>query len=117
MNAPTGYSSSVKRQLAAVDVDPALGDGIRFGEDGWVFGRASYDDYRAAAVQAGAAPLDAEPPSVEAALERFGRMATPEVSAVCDLPEVRAEAELWRLAGEWRVRPVRVLSGRLWERA
>ena len=90
---------------------------FRFGDDGWVFGRASYDDYRAAAEEAGAVRAGSEPPTVEAALARFGRMATPEVVAVCDLPEPRAEAELWRLAGEWRVKPVRVLSGRLWEPA
>ena len=90
---------------------------LRFGKGGWVFGRASYDDYRTAAEGAGAVRAGVDPPSVEAALARFGRMATPEVVAVCDLPEPRAEAELWRLAGEWRVKPARVLSGRLWEQA
>jgi hypothetical protein len=53
-------------------------------------------------------------PSVEEALRRFGRMATPEVAAVCDLPGPRAAAELWRLAMEWRVTPQRVLGGELW---
>ena len=38
-------------------------------------------------------------------------MADVEVEAVCDLPEARAQAELWRLAGELRARPVRVLDG------
>jgi hypothetical protein len=37
------------------------------------------------------------------------------VEAVCDLPGPRANAELWRLAAEWRVRPLRVLTGTLWE--
>lgn len=90
---------------------------LRFGDDGWVFGRASYDDYLAAAERAGAQRAEAGPLSVEKALGRFGTMASPEVAAVCGLPEPRAEAELWRLAGEWRVRPARVLSGRLWEPA
>ena len=52
-----------------------------------------------------------------AALGAFGRMATAEVEAVCDLPGPRAHAELWRLAAEWRVKPVRVLTGYLWEPA
>jgi protein-disulfide isomerase-like protein with CxxC motif len=43
-------------------------------------------------------------PTVEEALRRFGRMATAEVAAVCDLPGPRAPAELWRLALEWRTR-------------
>ena len=89
---------------------------LRFGDGTPLFGTTPYDEYRAAAITAGAAPLDEDPPTVDAALARFGRMATPELVAVCDLPEPRVEAELWRLAGEWRARPVRVLSGRLWER-
>jgi hypothetical protein len=51
------------------------------------------------------------------ALARFGSMATVEVEAVCDLTGPRASAELWRLATEWRVKPVRVLTGELWEPA
>ena len=90
---------------------------LQFGEGQPLFGSTPYGDYRAAAIAAGAAPQDREPPDVEAALGRFGRMATVEVVAVCDLPEPRAEAELWRLAAELRARPVRVLSGRLWELA
>jgi predicted DsbA family dithiol-disulfide isomerase len=75
------------------------------------------DDLRAALVQAGAQPADDPRPDVVAALERFGRLASIEVEAVCDLPAPRAHAELWRLAAEWRVRPVRVLTGMLWELA
>lgn len=88
-----------------------------FGGDSWLFGHTPYDESRAAAIAAGAAPLDADPPTVEGALARFGRMATPELVAVCDLPEVGVESELWRLAGDWRAKPLRVLSGRLWEPA
>ena len=50
-------------------------------------------------------------------MRRFGRLATPEVAAACDLPGPRAAAELWRLASEWRVRPVRIVTGELWELA
>jgi hypothetical protein len=56
----------------------------------------------------------AAPLGVEEALRRFGAMATVEVAAACDLPGPRAAAELWRLAGEWRVRADRVLTGELW---
>ena len=73
------------------------------------------DDLRAALAQAGGRPAGEPSPDVPAALARFGRMATAEVEAVCDLPGPRANAELWRLAAEWRVRPVRVLTGTLWE--
>jgi predicted DsbA family dithiol-disulfide isomerase len=73
------------------------------------------DDLRAALAQAGARPAGEPSPDVLAALARFGRMATAEVEAVCDLPGPRANAELWRLAADWRVRPVRVLTGTLWE--
>lgn len=89
------------------------------GEDGarhWVFGAAAYEDYRAAAEHAGARATG-EPPPIRDALRRFGRMAGRELEAVCDLPEPRAAAELWRLASEWRVKPVRVLTGWLWEAA
>ena len=55
-------------------------------------------------------------PDVPAALRRFGRMATAELEAVCDLPGPRAGAEAWRLASEWRVARVPVLFGELWER-
>jgi Thioredoxin len=73
------------------------------------------DDWRAALLEAGAEPVGDAPPDVPGALRRFGRMASPEVEAVCDLPGPRANAELWRLAAEWRVKPVRVLTGMLWE--
>lgn len=88
-------------------------DGARHG----AFGRGSYDDYRAAAEAAGARRSGNEPPSILEALRRFGSMAAAEVEAVCDLPEPRAAAELWRLATEWKVRPTRVLTGYLWEAA
>ena len=58
--------------------------------------------------------LGAPVPSVLDALRRFGTMATPEVSEVCDLPGPRAPAELWRLATEWEVKAERVGNGELW---
>jgi putative protein-disulfide isomerase len=90
---------------------------LRFEGEHWVFGDAGYEHWRAAALAAGAQPAGEQVPDVLGALRRFGRMATPEVEAVCDLPGPRAAAELWRLAAEWRVKPVRVLTGTLWEPA
>jgi putative protein-disulfide isomerase len=83
------------------------------GEDELVCGPG--DDLRTALVQAGARPAGEPSRDVLAALARFGRMASVEVEAVCDLPGPRANAELWRLASEWRVRPMHVLTGVLWE--
>jgi len=82
-----------------------------------VGGDHSYEDWRAAATAAGASPRPGARPDVMAALRRFGRMATAELEAVCDLPGPRAGAEAWRLATEWRVRRVPVLFGELWEPA
>jgi predicted DsbA family dithiol-disulfide isomerase len=81
----------------------------------WEF--RGYEELRAAAVAAGAEPLGEPPPGVLDALRRFGTMATAEVAAVCALPGPRAPAELWRLASEWQVKPVRVVTGELWELA
>jgi predicted DsbA family dithiol-disulfide isomerase len=88
-----------------------------FGDGEPVQGYGPYERLRAAAVAAGAEPAGDGFPGVEAALRRFGAMATAEVAAVCDLPGPRAPAELWRLALEWRVRPRRVGGGELWEAA
>jgi putative protein-disulfide isomerase len=91
---------------------------IRFlGEAGdeWRGADHSYEEWRTAAIVAGARPSGEPRPDVLGALRRFGRMATPEIEAACDLPGPRASAELWRLATEWRVRPTRVLTGTLWE--
>ena len=88
----------------------------RTASGGWA-GDHSYDDWRAAAVELGASPSHEPRPDVTAALRRFGRMATAELEAVCDLPGPRAGAEAWRLASEWRVKRVPVLAGELWEPA
>ena len=82
-----------------------------YGDDG------GYEELRAAAVAAGAEPVADERPDPLAALRRFGRMATLEVEEVCGLPEPRAQAELWRLAADWQVKPIRVVTGWLWELA
>lgn len=85
-------------------------------------GRGVYDEGDPAALvalarAAGAEPAGGAAPSVEEALRRFGRMATPEVAVVCELPGPRAAAELWRLAAEWQARPERYAAGELWSLA
>jgi predicted DsbA family dithiol-disulfide isomerase len=93
---------------------------IRFSGDRgeeWRGDHHSYEEWRTAAIAAGARAADEPRPDVLGALKRLGRMATPEVEAVCELPGPRASAELWRLATEWKVRPTRVLTGVLWEAA
>jgi putative protein-disulfide isomerase len=82
-----------------------------------VYGYAPYEAWRDAATAAGAARDGDGTPGVEDALRRFGRIATPEVAAACELQGPRAGAELWRLALEWRVQPRRVLGGELWSLA
>lgn len=64
--------------------------------------------------RAGARPAGGSPPSIEQALRRHGRLATAEIAALCDLPGPTAPAQLWRLAGEWRVQAERHLGGEMW---
>lgn len=90
---------------------------IRFGDEDPIFGPVRYEQWRDRALGAGARPLGKGWPEPLAALERFGRMATAEVQAVCDLPRPRAEAQLWALAADFRVKPTTVLTGTLWELA
>jgi hypothetical protein len=87
------------------------------GEQRWVGGDHSYEEWRDAATAAGASPSAEPHPDVAAALRRFGSMATAELESVSDLPGPRAGAEAWRLASEWRVRRVPVLGSELWELA
>jgi hypothetical protein len=87
------------------------------GEERWVGGDNSYEEWHEAAVAAGATPSAEPRPDVPAALRRFQSMVIVELEAVCDLPGPRAAAEVWRLASEWRLRRVPVLGGELWELA
>lgn len=93
---------------------------VFIGDDGerrWWFGPSGYEGLRTVAIASGARAAGEEQPGVLDALRRFGRMATLEVQEVCGLPGPRANAELWRLASEWKVKPVPALTGHLWELA
>src|SRR5690606_7453121 len=96
---------------------PALVFVAEGGERHAVYGRADYEAWRAAAIAAGAEPANAGKPGVMEVVERFGRVATREVEEITGLPAPVARAELWSLAREWRLRPVPVLGGELWETA
>jgi len=101
--------------------EPVAFPSFRFeGEEGgvaWVCGYQAHEDLRAAVLGAGAQPSGESRPGVLAALKHFGRMASVEVAAVCELPAPKAEAELTELALQWRASSVAVLAGRLWEPA
>jgi predicted DsbA family dithiol-disulfide isomerase len=78
----------------------------------WLYDTTDPEELRGVAIAAGGTPGGL--PAVADAVRRFGRIATPEVAAVCDRPGPLAAAELWRLASEWQVRPERALTGELW---
>jgi putative protein-disulfide isomerase len=90
---------------------------LRFEGAPLVSGESPYADWRAAALAAGGTPVAQPELSPLDAVVRFGRTASIEVETVCELAGPVARAELWRLATEWRIRPVRVLTGVLWEPA
>jgi predicted DsbA family dithiol-disulfide isomerase len=82
-----------------------------------VAGFQPLEAYRTAAVECGATPAEGSRLGVEEAITRFERVTTREVEVLCELPGPRASAELFRLAAEWRLRPLRRLTGYLWEAA
>jgi putative protein-disulfide isomerase len=89
------------------------GDGKRNGVWGW----QPYETYREAALAAGAEPVNEGPLESLDAVQRFGRLATEELEALSGRPRPPLEAELWALASEWKLKPVRALTGTLWETA
>jgi putative protein-disulfide isomerase len=82
-----------------------------------VWGVASYEAYRQAAMAAGAQPVIERPAEVREAIERFGRCATREIEELTQRPRPVVEAELWSLARDWRLKSIPVLIGTLWELA
>jgi putative protein-disulfide isomerase len=80
-----------------------------------VRGLQPYEAYREAALAGGAATQGAPPLEPMAVIERFGRCATREVEELSDRPRPVVEAELWALAREWKLKPVPVMTGTLWE--
>lgn len=81
-----------------------------------VTGAEGYEAWRSAALAAGARPVNQDQPTLEQAFDRFGRLADAELRALTGIPEPVLEAELWTGAREWRYRPVKFLTGTLWQR-
>jgi len=102
-----------KERLSLPSVVFAGADGARHG----VWGQHPYEDYRAAALAAGAEQVNEGPLEPLDAVRRFGTIATREAEVLAERPRPPIEAELWRLASEWRLRPRPSLTGTLWEAA
>ncbi len=86
-------------------------DGARHGVWGW----QPLEAYREAALAAGASQVNAGPLAPLEAVARFGSIATREAEVLAESAGPSTCAELWRLASEHRLRPVRALTGTIWE--
>jgi predicted DsbA family dithiol-disulfide isomerase len=90
------------------------GSGSRQG----VWGQArSHPALRDAALAAGANQVNEGALEPLDAIRRFGRCATRELEVLAEKPLPVLEAELWALARDWKLKPVRALTGTLWEPA
>jgi protein-disulfide isomerase-like protein with CxxC motif len=90
------------------------------GEDGsrrWVFDGRDMRALRAAALAAGSTQVNSGALEPLEAIARFGSCATRELEELSGRPRPVLEADLWALARDWRLRPVPVLTGTLWEPA
>jgi predicted DsbA family dithiol-disulfide isomerase len=83
----------------------------------WGDDALSAENLRAAALRAGANQVNEGSIEPLAAIDRFGRCATRELEVLADRPRPVIEAELWGLARDWKLKPVPVLTGTLWEPA
>ena len=75
-------------------------DGERHGVWGW----SEYDEYRDAALAAGAEVAEEGPPDAAEVVERFGRSTTKEVEVLTGKPAPVVRAELWDAARDWKLR-------------
>ena len=53
---------------------------------------------------------------MDAAFSRFERLAPIEAATLCEMALPIAQAELWKRVTEWQLRPLRSLTGYLFER-
>jgi predicted DsbA family dithiol-disulfide isomerase len=93
---------------------PSVVFGAEDGSELVVAGFQPFAVYRDCALASGAQQNGAEL-GVEQLIERFGRVTTREVELISELPGPRVGAELFRLAEQWRVRPVWRMTGYMWE--
>jgi hypothetical protein len=73
--------------------------------------------YREAALAAGTRQVNKGSLEPASAVEWFGSIAGREAEVLAERPAPVVEAELWRLAEQWRLKPIGALTGTLWERA
>jgi predicted DsbA family dithiol-disulfide isomerase len=83
-----------------------------------VWGTArSHPALRDAALAAGAKQRNEGALAPLEAIRRFGRCATRELEVLAEKPLPVLEAELWEMARDWKLKPIRALTGTLWEPA
>jgi predicted DsbA family dithiol-disulfide isomerase len=82
-----------------------------------VWGLQPFAAHRDAALAAGAGVTVERRPEPLEAIERFGRCATRELEELTGTPRPVLESELWTLARDWKLRPIGVLGGTMWELA
>ncbi len=92
-----------------------IGDGRRQGA--WGSDSADPAKLREAAVAAGAEQRNEGALEPADAIGRFGRCATRELECLSEKPLSVLEAELWEMARDGKLKPVRALIGTLWESA
>ncbi len=80
-------------------------------------GARSHPALRDAALVAGAKQVNEGALEPIDAIQRFGRCATRELEILAEKPLPVLEAELWEMARDWKLKPVRTLTGALWEPA
>jgi protein-disulfide isomerase-like protein with CxxC motif len=80
-------------------------------------GARSHPALRDAALAAGAKQVNEGALEPVDAIRRFGRCATRELEVLAEKPLPVLEAELWGMARDWQLKPVRALTGVLWESA
>jgi hypothetical protein len=92
-----------------------IGDGARQG----AWGNDSVDPgkLRAAALAAGAKQVNEGAMEPFDAIRRFGRCATRELEVLSEKPLPELEADLWEMARDGKLKPIRALTGDLWEPA
>ncbi len=87
------------------------------GERRGVWGWQPLEAYREAALAAGARQVNSGPLAPLDAVARFGRITTREAEVLGETAGPPTCAELWRLAAEFKLRPLRALTGTIWEAA
>jgi predicted DsbA family dithiol-disulfide isomerase len=113
MDADAIHRDSKGRERISFPSALFIGDGSRQGV--WGSDTVDPDKMRDAALAAGANRVNDGPLEPLDAIRRFGRCATRELEVLAGKPAL--EADLWRLTGDGKLKPVPVLIGTLWEPA